>query len=138
MCAVFHFRFINIVHQFGCLSKWFTSITRSHAEIRSYYRIRFDASLWSNKIEVRISVESSFSIHIFFYTKIKFQFSSKYIVEIVKKIPPGRLTQSKMICIKDLVDSKLFKLPECRAILLPVFCYQIKDKLESKEEVSVH
>lgn len=41
-----------------------------------------------------------------------------------------------MICIKDLVDSKLFKYPECRAILLPVFCHQIKDKLESKEEVS--
>lgn len=41
-----------------------------------------------------------------------------------------------MICIKDLVNSKLFKYPECRAILLPVFCQQIKDKLESKEEVS--
>lgn len=41
-----------------------------------------------------------------------------------------------MICIKDLVKSKLFKYPECRGILLPVFCQQIKDKLESKEEVS--
>lgn len=48
---------------------------------------------------------------------------------------PGRLTQSKMICIKELIDSKLFKMPECRQILLPVFCKQIKDKLESKEEV---
>lgn len=62
---------------------------------------------------------------------------SFYIVKIIKKIPQGRLTQSKMICIKDLVDSKLFKLPECRLILLPVFCQQIKDKLESKEEVCV-
>lgn len=61
--------------------------------------------------------------------------SSKTIVEIITNIPQGRLTQSKMICIKDLVDSKLFKLPECRAIMLPVFCQQIKDKLESKEEV---
>jgi dedicator of cytokinesis protein 1 len=51
------------------------------------------------------------------------------------KIPPGRLTQWKMICIKDLVDSKIFKLPLCRGILLPIFCMQIKDKLESKEEV---
>lgn len=42
-----------------------------------------------------------------------------------------------MKCIKDLVDSKIFKLPLCRGILLPVFCGQIKDKLESKEEVSV-
>ncbi|XP_037029968.1 dedicator of cytokinesis protein 1 isoform X7 [Bradysia coprophila] len=65
------------------------------------------------------------------YDKIKL---SHYIVEIIKNIPAGRLTQSKMICIKDLVKSKLFKYPECRAILLPVFCQQIKDKLESKEE----
>lgn len=54
---------------------------------------------------------------------------------MITNIPQGRLTQWKMICIKDLVDSKLFKLPECRAIMLPVFCQQIKDKLESKEEV---
>lgn len=60
---------------------------------------------------------------------------SKVIVEILTNIAPGRLTQSKMICIKELVDSKLFKMPECRKILLPVFCRQIKDKLESKEEV---
>ncbi|ETN61959.1 dedicator of cytokinesis protein 1 [Anopheles darlingi] len=56
------------------------------------------------------------------------------IVDIITNVPTGRLNQSKMTCIKDVVDSKLFKLPECRAILLPVFCRQIKDKLESKEE----
>lgn len=56
-------------------------------------------------------------------------------MEIITEIAPGRLTQSKMICIKELIDSKLFKMPECRQILLPVFCQQIKDKLESKEEV---
>lgn len=61
--------------------------------------------------------------------------NSKIIVEIITNIAPGRLTQSKMICIKDLVDSNLFKMPDCRAVLLPVFCNQIKDKLESKEEV---
>uniref|UniRef100_A0A1I8NGF6 Signaling protein n=1 Tax=Musca domestica TaxID=7370 RepID=A0A1I8NGF6_MUSDO len=56
------------------------------------------------------------------------------IVNILKQFPPRRLTQSKMGCIKDFVDSKLFHLPECRAILLPVFCNHIKDRLESKEE----
>lgn len=71
----------------------------------------------------------------FIEIKYRFYCFSKNIVEIITNIPQGRLTQSKMICIKDLVDSKLFKLPECRAILLPVFCQQIKDKLESKEEV---
>ncbi|XP_075145511.1 dedicator of cytokinesis protein myoblast city isoform X3 [Haematobia irritans] len=58
------------------------------------------------------------------------------IVNILKQFPPRRLTQSKMGCIKDFVDSKLFHLPECRAILLPVFCNHIKDRLESKEEVT--
>nr|AKO62845.1 mbc isoform a [Prodiamesa olivacea] len=61
---------------------------------------------------------------------------SNFIVEMLTKIPQGRLNQSKMTCIKDLVDSKLFRLPLCRGILLPVFCSQIKDKLESKEEVA--
>lgn len=60
---------------------------------------------------------------------------SQKIVDIITNVPTGRLNQSKMTCIKDVVDSKLFKLPKCRAILLPVFCRQIKDKLESKEEV---
>ncbi|XP_021694044.1 dedicator of cytokinesis protein 1 isoform X4 [Aedes aegypti] len=61
---------------------------------------------------------------------------SQRIVDIITNVPTGRLNQSKMTCIKDVVDSKLFKLPQCRAILLPVFCRQIKDKLESKEEVA--
>ncbi|KMZ05390.1 dedicator of cytokinesis protein 1 isoform X1 [Drosophila simulans] len=56
------------------------------------------------------------------------------IVEILEKFPPRRLTQSKMGCIKDFVETKLFTLPKCRAILLPVFCKHIKDHLESKEE----
>ncbi|XP_055851030.1 dedicator of cytokinesis protein 1 isoform X1 [Episyrphus balteatus] len=59
---------------------------------------------------------------------------SNSIVKILMKFPPGRLTQSKMVCIKDFVDSKLFHYPECRAILLPVFCKHIKDRLESGEE----
>ena len=41
-----------------------------------------------------------------------------------------------MTCIKDLVDSELFKMPQCREILLPEFCREIKEKLENKEEVS--
>ncbi|KAH8278766.1 hypothetical protein KR018_008948, partial [Drosophila ironensis] len=59
---------------------------------------------------------------------------SIWIVKILEKFPPRRLTQSKMGCIKDFVETKLFTLRECRAILLPVFCKHIKDHLESKEE----
>ncbi|XP_054081200.1 dedicator of cytokinesis protein 1 isoform X2 [Zeugodacus cucurbitae] len=59
---------------------------------------------------------------------------SNVIVNILRQFPPRRLTQSKMGCIKDFVDSKLFLSPDCRAVLLPVFCNHIKDRLESKEE----
>lgn len=61
---------------------------------------------------------------------------SCYILEIIRNVPLDRLIQSKMTCIKDLVDSKLFRMPQCREILLPEFCREIKEKLESKEEVS--
>ncbi|XP_067619455.1 dedicator of cytokinesis protein 1 isoform X2 [Eurosta solidaginis] len=61
---------------------------------------------------------------------------SNVIVNILRQFPPRRLTQSKMGCIKDFVDSKLFLSPDCRAVLLPVFCNHIKDRLESKEEVN--
>lgn len=61
---------------------------------------------------------------------------SEFIVEVIQKIPASRLVQSKRQCIKDLVNSKLFHLGECRAILLPVFCQQIKDKLDNNDEVS--
>lgn len=57
------------------------------------------------------------------------------IVEILEKFPKRRLTQSKMGCIKDFVETELFRSPKCRAILLPVFCKHIKDHLESNDEV---
>jgi hypothetical protein len=57
-------------------------------------------------------------------------------VDLLENIPQGRLNQSKMACIKDLLESKLFCLEDCRGILLPQFCHQIKEKLENKEEVS--
>jgi hypothetical protein len=80
---------------------------------------------------------SKFNSSIFFIFSHRLPTYSNFIVEIITKIPNGRLTQWKMICIKDIVDSKIFRLPLCRGILLPVFCMQIKSKLESKEEVSL-
>lgn len=60
---------------------------------------------------------------------------SESVIKIVTNVPQGSLSQSKMICIKDLVESPLFRLPECRSSLLPVFCQQIVDRLNTKEEV---
>lgn len=41
-----------------------------------------------------------------------------------------------MTCIKDLVESELFRHSVCRNILLPIFCEEIRDKLESRQQVS--
>lgn len=68
--------------------------------------------------------------------KYSILFCSQFIVDMLENIPAKRLNQSKMNCIKDMIDSKLFCIPECRGIMLPQFCQQIREKLENKEEVS--
>lgn len=69
------------------------------------------------------------------HTQFYFNFSHK-VEGIINSIPPGHLSQSKMVAIKDLVESQIFRLPQCRAILLPVFCKQIVERLEGNAEVS--
>ncbi|XP_070539835.1 dedicator of cytokinesis protein 1-like isoform X2 [Ptychodera flava] len=54
--------------------------------------------------------------------------------EFIENIPPDRLVRQKMICIDDLVHSKLFEIPESRGILLQVITKQLKPLLERKEE----
>lgn len=61
---------------------------------------------------------------------------SEFIIEVIQRIPANRLVQWKRHCIKNLVNSKMFCLSECRAILLPVFCQQIKYRLNINDEVS--
>nr|XP_006826015.1 PREDICTED: dedicator of cytokinesis protein 1 [Saccoglossus kowalevskii] len=59
---------------------------------------------------------------------------SKLLKFFIENIPPDRLVRQKMICIDDIVHSKLFELPESRGILLQVITAQLKPLLERKEE----
>ncbi|XP_034240436.1 dedicator of cytokinesis protein 1 isoform X3 [Thrips palmi] len=59
---------------------------------------------------------------------------SSHLLELIASVPPGRLTKQKMMTIDDIVHSQLFKMPECRSILLPGFTIRIKELLESREE----
>lgn len=64
-------------------------------------------------------------------------FSCSYLLcELLKNMPPGRLTKQKMMTINEIVHSQLFLYPDCRRILLPVFTKQVKTLLETCEEVS--
>lgn len=42
-----------------------------------------------------------------------------------------------MMTVNDIIHSKLFLYPECRAVFLPVICTQVKELLESNEEVRI-
>ncbi|XP_031352316.1 dedicator of cytokinesis protein 1-like isoform X2 [Photinus pyralis] len=59
------------------------------------------------------------------------------LCDLLKNIPPNRLTKQKMMTINEIVHSKLFLYPECRQILLPVFTKQIKVLFETSEEVEL-
>lgn len=60
-------------------------------------------------------------------------FYSGFIIDVIHAT---RLAQSKRNCINEIVSSKLFRIAECRSILLPIFCQQINEKLTKNDEVS--
>ncbi|KFM70970.1 Dedicator of cytokinesis protein 1, partial [Stegodyphus mimosarum] len=62
---------------------------------------------------------------------------SNILVELISNVPKDRLTKQKMMCVNDLVHSALFKIPECRHILLPMICAQVRPLLEKKDEMEL-
>eukprot|EP00105_Crassostrea_gigas_P042991 XP_019927139.1 PREDICTED: dedicator of cytokinesis protein 1 isoform X1 [Crassostrea gigas] len=60
---------------------------------------------------------------------------SHLMVEFINNVPKERLTKQKLKCIDDLVHSKLFVLPECRLILLPMMLQHTRVLMEQKEEI---
>lgn len=57
---------------------------------------------------------------------------------MLKKVPSNRLVKQKMMTVNDIIHSKLFLYPECRAVFLPFICTQVKELLELNEEVSLN
>ncbi|ESO09209.1 hypothetical protein HELRODRAFT_109536 [Helobdella robusta] len=52
------------------------------------------------------------------YNQLEF---SEVLIECINSVPPSKLVLRKMHCINELVHSQLFKFPDCRQLLLPVF-----------------
>lgn len=58
-------------------------------------------------------------------------------MDLINKIPAQRLAKQKMMTVRDIVHSQLFRDSDCRAILLPAILVRIKELLEAQDEVSV-
>ena len=57
-------------------------------------------------------------------------------MDIVSSVPWSRLNNQKMMTLNEIVHSELFRLPNCRAILLPVVIKRVKELLTGPLEVS--
>ncbi|XP_076317091.1 dedicator of cytokinesis protein myoblast city isoform X3 [Tachypleus tridentatus] len=65
---------------------------------------------------------------------------SYIMVSLISNIALDRLTPQKMNCVNDIIFSDLFKIPECRKILLPIIndhVCRLLEKQEKKEETDI-
>ncbi|XP_025093618.1 LOW QUALITY PROTEIN: dedicator of cytokinesis protein 1-like [Pomacea canaliculata] len=60
---------------------------------------------------------------------------SKLMVEFIEKVPKDRLIKTKMLCIDQIIQTELFKLPACRAVLLPAMLEHTRVLMEAKDEM---
>ncbi|KAK3597762.1 hypothetical protein CHS0354_006119 [Potamilus streckersoni] len=60
---------------------------------------------------------------------------SQLFVEFLDHVPKNRLRIQKLKCVDDLVQSELFRIPECREVLLPTMLSYTRELLDLSEEV---
>ncbi|XP_035674913.1 dedicator of cytokinesis protein 1-like isoform X4 [Branchiostoma floridae] len=80
----------------------------------------------------------TFCSHLFpDYNKLLRRKSNKSLLlkDFINNIPPDRLVKQKVQCMNNIVHSDLFRLSECRGILLPMMMAQLKKLIERKEEM---
>nr|CAB3239393.1 dedicator of cytokinesis protein 1 [Phallusia mammillata] len=62
---------------------------------------------------------------------------SLLLQDFIKNVPAERLTRQKVVCMLDIVHSDIFKIQECRVILLKMMMLHLKELLEKEEELEV-
>nr|KAG5708356.1 hypothetical protein BaRGS_034387 [Batillaria attramentaria] len=62
---------------------------------------------------------------------------SHLMVEFVRNVAKDRLIKTKMTCIDQIIQTDLFKLPECRHILLPALLQHTRELMEGREEMEI-
>ena len=60
---------------------------------------------------------------------------SELLVELIVVVPLGKLSNQKLMTVKDIVDSPLFLEPACRTMLLPSLAQNIQNHLPGNDEV---
>uniref|UniRef100_A0A0A9Z7E6 Dedicator of cytokinesis protein 1 n=1 Tax=Lygus hesperus TaxID=30085 RepID=A0A0A9Z7E6_LYGHE len=62
---------------------------------------------------------------------------SEMVTDIIDALPNNRLTKQKMMTLSDIIHSPLFKIVNCRRVLLPIILLHVKMLLEAKDEVEL-
>eukprot|EP00057_Strongylocentrotus_purpuratus_P006618 XP_011661092.1 PREDICTED: dedicator of cytokinesis protein 1 isoform X2 [Strongylocentrotus purpuratus] len=58
-----------------------------------------------------------------------------HLKEFILNLPPDRLVKQKLECLRDFVQSEIFKVRECRAVLLPMMTSQLNMLILKREEM---
>ncbi|XP_068248217.1 dedicator of cytokinesis protein 1 isoform X5 [Palaemon carinicauda] len=61
---------------------------------------------------------------------------SAILVKMIDNLDHKRIPKQKLMTMNDIIHSELFKIPDCRAVLLPCFISHIKRLLAANEEVT--
>ncbi|XP_066966939.1 dedicator of cytokinesis protein 1 isoform X9 [Macrobrachium rosenbergii] len=61
---------------------------------------------------------------------------SAILVKMIDNLDHKRIPKQKLMTMNDIIHSELFKIPDCRAVLLPCFITHIKRLLAANEEVT--
>ncbi|BES96169.1 Dedicator of cytokinesis [Nesidiocoris tenuis] len=59
---------------------------------------------------------------------------SDMLTDIINSLSQNRLTKQKMMTLSDIIHSPLFRIVDCRHVLLPIILLHVKDLLEAKDE----
>ncbi|KAL8560337.1 hypothetical protein ACOMHN_006068 [Nucella lapillus] len=60
---------------------------------------------------------------------------SGLMVEFIGNVAKDRLIKTRMTCIDQIIQTDLFKLPECRKVLLPALLKHTREFMENREEM---
>uniref|UniRef100_H2Y983 Dedicator of cytokinesis protein 1 n=1 Tax=Ciona savignyi TaxID=51511 RepID=H2Y983_CIOSA len=62
---------------------------------------------------------------------------SLLLKDFVSNVPAERLTKQKVQCMLDIVHSDIFKMQECRIILLKMMTFHLKELMQKEEELEI-
>ncbi|XP_042238025.1 dedicator of cytokinesis protein 1-like isoform X2 [Homarus americanus] len=61
---------------------------------------------------------------------------SEILVKMIDNLEPRRIPKQKLMTMNEIIHSELFKIPDCRRVLLPSFIVIIRSLLDANEEAA--